>query len=152
MDEADAGPARLVAAEQSVPAQVFLAFLERFAESVGRVVLVVEMYLDFAPGSPAKCREGCDEFVIVLFDGLKESVFRKPVVGIAEGRDRMGEIFGPMLNPFHCTGLVRVMERLKMVADCDEQMGDIRPRRAPPEKIGKEPFFERTHWEGEEKG
>ena len=98
VNEPVANSAGGVAGEQSVFGEVFDALVEGEAEIFGVIAIVMEVDFGFAFGGGAEFGESLKDLGVILFDGIKESVFWGLAVGVMEFGSDGGKIAMPLLD------------------------------------------------------
>src|SRR5206468_1185733 len=65
------------------------------AQTLGRVLVVMQMDLDLAKPRPAQTRQRVEILLLVLLDRKKERVARRPTVAVLEGAELPGILLDP---------------------------------------------------------
>ena len=90
---------------------------------LGRVVVVMEMNLDFAQAGFAERRQAIQVLAPVLFGGKEKRVARWPSVGIGKSRCQTRQPLDPGVNPRALDGEAGIaMPRLEVVRDTDQNV------------------------------
>ncbi len=122
VDEAVADFAVGVAGEETDAGEAFFSLDEDTAEVFGGVVAMVEVDFGFAAGGVAELRECSADVGVPLLDGVEKCVARRCAGAVAILGDDFLKLGLPMRDACEGGGFIGVVERLEMIAHCDEDM------------------------------
>lgn len=122
VDKAVADFAVGIAGEEADAGEAFFSLDEDTAEVVRSVVAMVEVDFGFAAGGVAELRECAANVGIPLLDGVEEGVAGRGAGAVAILGGDFGELGLPMRDASKGGGFIGVVERLEVVAHCDEDM------------------------------